>query len=301
MVHPVPPTRRRWLAGIGAALGGATLGEPAAARTGEAWPPVTTFPSGRWTPGRWVWADLFTEDVSASERFYGAVFGWTFERTTALGGRYRLARAGDEQVGALIPRERDPGPERGSRWMPLMSVEDPGRAADEARRAGGRIVVAPITLPGRGQIAILADPEGTPFGVIRTSEGDPDDYLAELNEWVWLELWALDAVRAARFYAQLGGYELEPETDGTGAQYFQLASAGYGRASIRTTLFPKLPPVWIPFLRVADAGATAALVRASGGRLVVEPRADRLDGRVAICTDPGGAPFGVLALPKEPA
>ena len=32
----------------------------------------------------------------------------------------------------------------------------------------------------------------------------------------------------------------------------------------------------------------------------VEPRPDRLDGRVAICVDPGGAPFGVLALPKEP-
>jgi hypothetical protein len=32
---------------------------------------------------------------------------------------------------------------------------------------------------------------------------------------------------------------------------------------------------------------------------VVEPRPDRLDGRVAICTDTGSAPFGVLAPPKE--
>ena len=97
MVHPVPPTRRRWLAGIGAALGGrlsASLPQPGpgGVATGH------DVPVRQLDPGRWVWADLFTEDVSASERFYGAVFGWTFERTTALGGRYRLARAGDEQV-----------------------------------------------------------------------------------------------------------------------------------------------------------------------------------------------------------
>jgi hypothetical protein len=299
MSDPTPSARRRrWLAATGAALGGFALAERAAAQAPASWPPVTAFPSGRWSPGRWVWADLFTDDVDAAERFYGAVFGWRFERTAALDGRYRLARADDEHVAALVPRSVDPGPERGNRWMALMSVEDPGRAAAQARADGGRVLVAPAELPGRGQVAVLADPEGTPFGVIRSAGGDPDDYLAELNEWVWLELWARDAVRAARFYAPLGGYELDAETDGSGAQYFQLSSDGFARMSIRTTLFPQLPPVWIPFLRVADASATAARVRAAGGRLVIEPRADRLDGRVAICTDPGDAPFGVLALPE---
>lgn len=293
-----PATRRRWLAAAGAGLGAAAIGARAATPAQEQWPPVTAFPSGTWSPGRWVWADLFTEDVGASERFYGAVFEWSFERTTALGGRYLLARAGDEHVGALVSREA--GADRGSRWLPLMSVEDPDRAAGEAKRGGGRVVVAPITLPGRGRVAVLADPEGTPFGVIRATGGDPDDYLADLHEWVWLELWAMDMERAARFYAPLGGYEVERDTDGTGKPLLQLSSGGYGRLSIRTTLFPNLPPAWIPFLRVADAGVTAARVRESGGRLVIEPRPDRLDGRVAICVDPGGAPFGVLALPKEP-
>jgi hypothetical protein len=293
--------RRRWLAAAGAGLGAAAMAAHAATRAQEAWPPITAFPSGTWSPGRWVWADLFTEDVGASERFYAAVFGWTFERTDALGGRYRLALAGDEAVGAVVPREAGPGTPPGSRWMPLLSVEDPARAAREASRVGGRVVVAPITLPGRGEVAILSDPEGLPFGVIRAIGGDPDDYLAELNEWVWHELWALDPERAARFYASLGGAEIERETDDAGRPYLQLSSGDVGRASIRKTLFPDLPPVWIPFLRVADAGAAAARVRAAGGRLVVEPRADRLDGRVAICVDSGGAPFGVLAVKQEAA
>ncbi|MBN8509348.1 MAG: VOC family protein [Burkholderiales bacterium] len=301
MNHDEPGARRRWLAAAGAGLGAATLAARAAGPADEIWPPITAFPSGRWSPGRWVWADLFTEDVAASERFYAAVFGWRFEPTAALGGRYRLALADDEAVGAIVPREAGPGTAPGSRWMPLMSVEDPARAARDAGRNGGRVVVAPTLLPGRGEVAILGDPEGLPFGVIRALGGDPDDYLAELNEWVWLELWALDPERAARFYAPLGGSEIERETDDAGTPYLQLSSGGFGRASIRKTLFPDLPPVWIPFLRVADAGATAARVRAAGGRLVVEPRADRLDGRVAICVDSGGAPFGVLAVQAEAA
>jgi len=301
MGNDIPAARRRWLIAAGAGLGAAAMSAAAAAQPREDWPPVTAFPSGTWNPGRWVWADLFTDDVAGAERFYGAVFGWSFEGTAALGGRYRLALSGDEYVGALVPRERDPGPQRGNRWMPLMSVEDPGRAGDEAKRGGGRIVVAPVDLPGRGTVAILADPEGTPFGVIRATGGDPDDYLAELNEWAWLELWAQDMDRAASFYAPLAGYETERDTDGAGRPLLQLASGGLGRASIRTTLFPNLPPAWIPFVRVADASAAAARVRAAGGRLVIEPRPDRLDGRVAICTDPGAAPFGVLALTKEPA
>lgn len=301
MTEGMTAARRGWLACAGLAAATAAAADGAATTAGDPWPPVTAFPSGRWSPGRWVWADLFTDDVGASERFYAAVFGWRFERTGALGGRYRLALAGDEAVGAIVPREAGPGTAPGSRWMPLMSVEDPGRAASEASRTGGRVLVAPTTLPGRGEVAILGDPEGTPFGVVRALGGDPDDYLAELNEWVWLELWALDPEHAARFYAPLGGSEIEPETDDAGKPYLQLSSGGFGRASIRHTLFPDLPPAWIPFLRVADASATAARVRAAGGRLVVEPRADRLDGRVAICVDPGGAPFGVLAVQVEAA
>ena len=156
-----------------------------------------------------------------------------------------------------------------------MSVEDPGRAADEARRAGGRIVVAPITLPGRGQIAILADPEGTPFGVIRTSEGDPDDYLAELNE-----VGVAGAVGAGR-----------------GTRRALLCATGRLRTSgPRPTVPVHSTSSWLPqdtaarryarhsspscrqcgflLLRVADAGATAALVRvrrSAGGRAARGP------------------------------
>jgi len=55
-----------------------------------------------------------------------------------------------------------------------------------------------------------------------------------------------------------------------------------------------LPPVWIPFVRVRDAADAVDRARAAAGRVVVAPHPDLLDGRVAVCLDLGGAPFGVL-------
>ena len=43
------------------------------------WPPITDAPAAVRTPGRFVWADLVTNDVGTAAAFYGKVFGWTFE------------------------------------------------------------------------------------------------------------------------------------------------------------------------------------------------------------------------------
>ncbi|MGW5373365.1 VOC family protein, partial [Streptomyces sp. NPDC004011] len=40
--------------------------------------------------------------------------------------------------------------------------------ADEARRLGGTVRMAPTTLPGVGRTARLADPYGARFAVIRS-------------------------------------------------------------------------------------------------------------------------------------
>ena len=46
---------------------------------GLVWPPITEPPTSQYVPGKWVWAELFTEDVSAAVRFYGEAFGWSFK------------------------------------------------------------------------------------------------------------------------------------------------------------------------------------------------------------------------------
>src|SRR5262245_43127939 len=41
-------------------------------------PPLTTVSGSPRLPGKFVWADLVTDDVAAARKFYGHVFNWTF-------------------------------------------------------------------------------------------------------------------------------------------------------------------------------------------------------------------------------
>jgi hypothetical protein len=262
------------------------------------WPPVVDPPTGQYTPGRWVWADLITADVAAAADFYGQVFGWTFETYGGEDDRdtYTLALADGLPIGGLVFDQRamkDKTPS--ARWIGLISVADVRAAADAVTRSGGTVVVAPTMLGERGETAVFKDPEGTLFGAVRSKNGDPADYVGDLNEWVWLDLWTADVEQATKFYSAVAGYQVLPlEQEGlrSGAH---LVSGGYVRAGVMQKHDPRVSAVWLPYLRVADAKATADKARAAGGKVLREPVSM---GRliVAIVADPTGAPVGVAQL-----
>jgi hypothetical protein len=62
-------------------------------KAGPPWPAITEPPTGVHTPGRWVWAELFTDNVDEARTFYQEVFGWKFESTGAGKDAYTLVRA----------------------------------------------------------------------------------------------------------------------------------------------------------------------------------------------------------------
>ncbi len=53
-------------------------------------------------------------------------------------------------------------------------------------------------------------------------------------------------------------------------------------------------PHWIEFVRVDDVQATVAHALELGGRVLVAPYVDRHGGKMAVVSDPFGAPIGVL-------
>ena len=67
------------------------------------WPPIVDPPTGKHTPGRFVWGDLVTSDVATAAEFYGEVFGWTFETYGGDDDRdtYTLALADGLPIGGL--------------------------------------------------------------------------------------------------------------------------------------------------------------------------------------------------------
>jgi predicted enzyme related to lactoylglutathione lyase len=151
----------------------------------------------------------------------------------------------------------------------------------------------------RGTAALFTDPEGAIFGAITSATGDPDDYLGEINEWLWLELWADDVSRMAEFYKASIGYEVVSgavpgeDTGGTtGARTgVHLVSGGLARAGILAKP-AKVQTAWLPYVRVQSVVDTVARARAAGGRIVLEPT--RAHGtNVALIEDPTGAPVAV--------
>jgi predicted enzyme related to lactoylglutathione lyase len=249
-----------------------------------------------------VWAELFTEDADAAVRFYGRVFGWTFQAFPAQRGPgYRLAFSEGEPVGGVLEREHAHQKTPGSRWVGMISVDDVKAAARYAADRGGKVIVAPRSLPGRGVVALLEDPEGASFGVMRSSSGDPPDYLAEDRQWLWVELWAKDAAAMARFYGGLAGYEVTPVERPDGSLGYLLAAGGYTRCGIITSPASNVAPAWLPYLRVEDVKAAAAQAQQAGARIVVPPAAQIRDGRVALIVDPTGAPVGLAQITSETA
>ena len=53
-------------------------------------------------------------------------------------------------------------------------------------------------------------------------------------------------------------------------------------------------PDWLYFVRVASVTASVARARELGGRVLLDPKPEVLEGRLAVIADPAGAPFGLL-------
>jgi predicted enzyme related to lactoylglutathione lyase len=105
---------------------------------------------------------------------------------------------------------------------------------------------------------------------------------------VWVDLATPDAQASASFYGQLFGWAASAPAEELGG-YQNLTLDGRRVAG----LTPMGGPIWMTHFSTADADASAALVTANGGRVAYEPMDVADLGRLAICEDPQGAPFGL--------
>jgi len=256
-------------------------------------PPLTTVPGSSRLPGKFVWADLVTDDVPAARNFYGRLFNWTFHD---MGG-YVIAANEERPLCGIFRRARPAGrPEAKPRWFGYISVKNVEKAQRAVTKSGGRIVAGLQEIPKRGEQAIFADPEGALFGVVRSSSGDPPDFMAEPGDWIWVQLLSRDAKKAADFYRAVGGYDVLENDASKGASDFVLSSEGYARATIRTIPrgHEKVQPSWLPFVRVKSIRESLATAKQLGGAVRLEPKPEFFEGKVAVVADPTGAAIGLM-------
>ena len=265
---------------------------PGFAATPPPLPPLTTVSGSPRLPGKFVWADLVTDDVLTAQKFYTKLFGWKFYDY----GGYLVGMNDDQPLCGMFQRPRPKDRVAAPRWFGYISVASVERARSAATKAGGKVQAEPKKMPKRGEQAVFTDPEGAMFGVIKSSAGDPEDFLAEPGDWIWIQLLSRDAKKASDFYQSVAGYEVIEQTAGNRLSDYVLTSGGYARATVRSipSSNTKTLPSWLPFVRVENLEKSLALARQFGGKVLVEPKSDLLEGKVAVIADPTGAAVGIL-------
>jgi hypothetical protein len=245
-------------------------------------------------PGKFVWFEHSSPDPTAAGRFYGELFGWTVQSMDMGAMNYTMIHKGSAGIGGLLGAAKG----QPSAWMSYMSVADVDAAAKAAKAAGAKELMAPTDFPPVGRGATLADPTGGVFSVWKSAQGDqPDTDDVPDGAWCWNELWTQDDQKALAFYEQAFGYTHDSMDMGAQGTYYLLKSGGKQRAGLMKAPEAHIPPMWTPYVMVAECDATLARAKKLGARELVPATDIPGIGRFAVVADPQGAVVAFINRP----
>jgi uncharacterized protein len=258
-------------------------------------------------PGVPCWVDTLQPDPRAALDFYSGLFGWNVAGPGPMPGgerAYFVARSGDRDVagiGSLPPTAP------AATWNTHVRVSNAHATAERAKRAGGRVLVAPFDALPAGRMAVLADPSGAAFCVWEARAREGAQRINEPNAWAMSLLHTNDVPGAIAFYRDLFGWE--PDAfDAGGVRMTMCRLTGYvggepqqpvprDVVAVMAPLGDGEPdvPHWSVDFWIGDANAAAARATQLGGRVVVPPY-DTPMFRQAVLADTAGATFSISQL-----
>jgi uncharacterized protein len=237
--------------------------------------------------GKFVWFEHLSGDTARARTFYGALFGWHTE-STPMGGAepYPLIMNGNEGIGGF--RSTPAGAP--SLWMSYLSVPQVDAAHAAALAAGAKSLMPPTDFGPLGRGATLADPTGAVFSLWTSAQGDRADMpRTSVGDWHWNELMTPDENNALAFYQDVFGYTHDSMDMGPQGTYYLLKMGDAMRGGLMRAPMPDTPPLWVPYVAVADCDATVATAKRLGAQVIVEPTDIPNVGRFATLLDPQGA------------
>ena len=248
-----------------------------------------------YAPGTFCWADLGTTDAEAAKAFYTRVFGWeAVEEEVGEAGTYTTFKLDGHDVAAMYEMGEDERASLAPHWSSYVSVEDVDALAPRVRELGGDVLAEPFDVMQAGRTAAVRDPTGATLHLWQPREQLGAGRVNDPGCMVWNELASPDPARARDFYAELLGWEVEPEESGYGV----IRHNGAINGGIRPPQDGE-PTHWLVYFTVASCDEAVTAVREAGGSVIVEPMATPV-GRVAAVADPQGAAFAVYQGEVDP-
>lgn len=117
-------------------------------------------------PNSFCWNELATKDTRVAGDFYTKLFGWGKNVQQMGPMEYTSFLNGDRPAGGMYK----PTPEMGNvppHWLVYFAVDDCDAKAKKATELGGKTIAPPSDIPDTGRFAIIQDPQGAVFGIIK--------------------------------------------------------------------------------------------------------------------------------------
>lgn len=113
--------------------------------------------------------EIHADDMDRAQRFYEAMFGWSFSGVP--GSNFRLIRTGEGPgIDGGMMQRRGPAPQGGeplNSWVCTLDVDDVDADVVKAEAKGGSAALPKMAIPGVGWLAYIKDSEGNILGLMQ--------------------------------------------------------------------------------------------------------------------------------------
>jgi hypothetical protein len=213
-----------------------------------------------------------------------------------------IGRSDGKFAGGLLPIT-DEMAQHGARptWLGYINVDDVDRATASIGQAGGQTLMEPTDIPNVGRIAMVADPQGAPFYVMKPipPASDPDArsdvFSPNSDQRVgWNELQTSDVESARRFYGEQFGWESGDFMDmGEMGEYRFFDHHGL-RLGALLNASDGQHPHFRYYIRVPSISAAKQAAERNGGAIHMGPHQVPTGDWIVIGSDPQGAEFALV-------
>ncbi|MGE0503059.1 MAG: VOC family protein [Rhizobiaceae bacterium] len=246
-------------------------------------------------PSTFFWYELVTTDPRAATDFYAHVVGWKPEPFGGPGSDYMVMNMDRRGVAGIIatPEAAKGAPPA---WMGYVYTDDVDATAKTVVAAGGSIHHGPLDIPEVGRFAVVADPQGAHFMIMKPGMEGGGPAPIKPGFVGWHELMSADWKKAFDFYAKVFGWTKDQTIPMGEMGDYQLFAAG--KEAIGGMMNkPETMPVsaWGFYFIVPELDAALDRVKAKGGKVIFEPV--EVPGGAWACNavDAQGAAFGLTA------
>ena len=123
-------------------------------------------------PSSLCWNELMSTDTTKAKQFYTGLFGWAANTQDFGGFEYTMFQNGERGAGGMIQIAPEMGPIP-SNWLAYFAVDDCDAKVKKATELGAKVCKPADDIPGIGRFAILTDPQGAAFAIIKLDNAEP--------------------------------------------------------------------------------------------------------------------------------